>query len=274
MSNSLSLPSAALPPVTIPALAASRSTGDRIAVVTCYDASFATLLNQCGVEALLVGDSLGMLCKGHDSTIDVSLEELVYHTRCVARGNTRALLLADLPFGSYDSMESTYAAAAQLMQAGAHMVKLEGGKWLADTVRFLTDRAIPVCGHLGLMPQSVHQLGGYRIQGRTPEAAAGLVADARALEAAGASLFIVEAVPAPVGKAITDAVTVPTIGIGAGPDCSGQVLVLHDMIGVYPGKKARFVRNFMEGQQSIAEALRCYVRSVKDGSFPGPEHCF
>jgi 3-methyl-2-oxobutanoate hydroxymethyltransferase len=274
MGNSLSLSSGALPPVTIPALAARRARGERIAAVTCYDASFANLMNQCGVEALLVGDSLGMLCKGQDSTLDVTLEELVYHTRCVARGNMRALLISDLPFGCYGSMASTYAAAAQLMQAGAHMVKLEGGQWLADTVHFLADRAIPVCGHLGLMPQSVHQLGGYRIQGRTPAAATMLVDDARTLEAAGATLFVVEAVPAPVGKAITDAVTAPTIGIGAGPDCSGQVLVLHDLIGVYPGKKARFVRDFMEGQQSIGEALTSYVRAVKDGSFPGPEHCF
>ena len=230
---------------------------EKITMLTCYDASFASLMDQCGVEILLIGDSLGMVCQGKDSTLPVSIEEVAYHTECVARGNKTA----------NDN-------AAELIKAGAHMVKIEGGRWLEETVRFLTERAIPVCGHLGLTPQSVHQFGGYRVQGKTSEAAKRIIEDAEILQNAGASLFVLEAIPSTLGKEVTEALSVPTIGIGAGPDCSGQVLVLHDMLNVYPGRKARFVRNFMEGQPSIEEAIKAYIRAVKDGSFPAPEHCF
>ena len=243
-------------------------------MLTCYDASFASLMDQCGVEILLIGDSLGMVCQGKDSTLPVSIEEVAYHTECVARGNKTAMIVSDMPFGTYATPESAYDNAAELIKAGAHMVKIEGGRWLEETVRFLTERAIPVCGHLGLTPQSVHQFGGYRVQGKTSEAAKRIIEDAEILQNAGASLFVPEAIPSTLGKEVTEALSVPTIGIGAGPDCSGQVLVLHDMLNVYPGRKARFVRNFMEGQPSIEEAIKAYIRAVKDGSFPAPEHCF
>ena len=184
------------------------------------------------------------------------------------------MIVSDMPFGTYATPESAYDNAAELIKAGAHMVKIEGGRWLEETVRFLTERAIPVCGHLGLTPQSVHQFGGYRVQGKTSEAAKRIIEDAEILQNAGVSLFVLEAIPSTLGKEVTEALSVPTIGIGAGPDCSGQVLVLHDMLNVYPGRKARFVRNFMEGQPSIEEAIKAYIRAVKDGSFPAPEHCF
>ena len=215
-----------------------------------------------------------MVCQGKDSTLPVSIEEVAYHTECVARGNKTAMIVSDMPFGTYATPESAYDNAAELIKAGAHMVKIEGGRWLEETVRFLTERAIPVCGHLGLTPQSVHQFGGYRVQGKTSEAAKRIIEDAEILQNAGASLFVLEAIPSTLGKEVTEALSVPTIGIGAGPDCSGQVLVLHDMLNVYPGRKARFVRNFMEGQPSIEEAIKAYIRAVKDGSFPAPEHCF
>ena len=260
--------------LTVPSLAALRERGEKITMLTCYDASFAALMDRCGVETLLVGDSLGMVCQGHDSTLPVTVEEVAYHTRCVARGNRTALLLADMPFGSYATPESAFKNAVTLMQAGAQMVKIEGGRWLADTVQFLTERAVPVCAHQGLTPQSVYQLGGYRVQGKTIESAERLKADALALQEAGAALLVLEAIPAALGKSITDLLAIPTIGIGAGLDCSGQVLVMHDMLGAFPGYKARFVRNFMDGQNSIDDAVKAYVAAVKDKSFPAPEHCF
>ncbi|MDM5177213.1 3-methyl-2-oxobutanoate hydroxymethyltransferase [Massilia sp. DJPM01] len=260
--------------VTIPSLNAMRASGAKITMLTCYDASFATLMDRCGVEVLLIGDSLGMVCNGHQSTLPVTVAEIAYHTAAVARGNKSAMVLADMPFGSYGTPEAAFNNAVQLMQAGAHMVKIEGGAWLAETIRFLTDRAVPVCAHLGLTPQSVHQLGGYKVQGKTIESAAQLKADALALEAAGAAIVLFEAIPSALGKELTEALKVPTIGIGAGPDCSGQVLVMHDILGVFPGRKARFVRNFMEGQTSIDAAVSAYVNAVKDGSFPALEHCF
>jgi len=260
--------------VTIPTLAAMRASGAKITMLTCYDASFATLMDRCGVEVLLIGDSLGMVCNGHQSTLPVTVAEVAYHTAAVARGNKSAMVLADMPFGSYGTPEQAFNNAVILMQAGAHMVKIEGGAWLADTVRFLTDRAIPVCAHLGLTPQSVHQLGGYKVQGKTIESAAQLKADSLALEAAGAAIVLFEAIPSSVGREITEALKVPTIGIGAGPDCSGQVLVMHDILGVFPGRKARFVKNFMEGQASIDAAVTAFVKEVKEGSFPALEHCF
>ncbi|NHZ44645.1 3-methyl-2-oxobutanoate hydroxymethyltransferase [Massilia sp. CCM 8693] len=260
--------------VTIPSLNAMRASGAKITMLTCYDASFATLMDRCGVEVLLIGDSLGMVCNGHHSTLPVTVAEIVYHTAAVARGNKSAMVIADMPFGSYGTPEQAFNNAVQLMQAGAHMIKIEGGAWLAETVRFLTDRAIPVCAHLGLTPQSVHQLGGYKVQGKTIESAAQLKADSLALEAAGAAMVLYEAIPSALGKELTEALKIPTIGIGAGPDCSGQVLVMHDMLGVFPGRKARFVKNFMDGQTSIDAAVSAYVNAVKDGSFPAVEHCF
>jgi 3-methyl-2-oxobutanoate hydroxymethyltransferase len=260
--------------VTVPALLAMRAAGNKITMLTCYDSSFASLMDRCGVEVLLIGDSLGMVCAGHQSTLPVTLADVAYHTASVARGNKNALVLADMPFGTYATPEAAYNNAVQLMQAGAHMVKIEGGAWLADTVRFLTLRGVPVCAHIGLTPQFVHQLGGYKVQGKTNEGAEQLKADALALQEAGAMLVVLEAIPAALGKEVTDLLQIPTIGIGAGPDCSGQVLVMHDMLGVFPGRKARFVRNFMEGQASIEAAVNAYISAVKEGSFPGQEHCF
>jgi 3-methyl-2-oxobutanoate hydroxymethyltransferase len=260
--------------VTAPSLLAMREAGEKIAMLTCYDASFAALMDRCGIEVLLVGDSLGNVCQGQTSTLPVSLADVAYHTASVARGNRTAFLIADMPFGTYATPEATFNHAVQLMQAGAQMVKLEGGAWLVDTVRFLTERAVPVCAHLGLTPQSVHQFGGYKVQGKTAEAAGQLKTDALALQAAGASLLVLEAIPSALGKEVTELLAIPTIGIGAGADCSGQVLVMHDMLGVFPGRKARFVKNFMECQSSIEAAVRAYIAAVKDGSFPASEHCF
>jgi 3-methyl-2-oxobutanoate hydroxymethyltransferase len=261
-------------PVTIPSLFELRQRNEKITMLTCYDASFASMMDRCGVEILLIGDSLGMVCQGHNSTLPVSIADMVYHTASVARGNQHALLVADMPFASYATPEQAYANAAQLIQAGAHMVKLEGGRWLLETVKFLTERSIPVCAHLGLTPQSVHQLGGYKVQGKTDAAAELLKSEALALQTAGASLLVLEAIPSALAKQVTETLNIPTIGIGAGPDCSGQVLVMHDMLGVFPGKKARFVKNFMEGQSSIEQAILAYVRDVKEVNFPAPEHCF
>jgi 3-methyl-2-oxobutanoate hydroxymethyltransferase len=215
-----------------------------------------------------------MVCNGHTSTLPVTVQEIAYHTAAVARGAKSVMIVADMPFGSYGTPEAAFNNAVQLMQAGAHMVKIEGGAWVADTIRFLVDRAVPVCAHVGLTPQSVHQLGGYKVQGKTTESADQLKADALKLQAAGASMVVLEAIPTALGKEVTDLLTMPTIGIGAGPDCSGQVLVMHDLLGVFPGRKARFVKNFMEGQTSIDAAIAAYVAAVKDGSFPTLEHCF
>lgn len=263
-------------PVTLFELGKMRADGRKIAMLTCYDASFAALLDRCGVDVALVGDSLGNVLQGRSSTLPVTVDHMVYHTECVARGSQRLFVVADLPFGSYqESPVQALHNAARLMAAGAHMVKLEGGAFMAETVHFLVQRGIPVCAHIGLTPQSVHQLGGYRVQGRSESGAAQLKSDALALEQAGAGLMVMEMVPAAVAGEITRSLSsMATIGIGAGPECDGQVLVLHDMIGVYPGKKARFVKNFMPGAASIDEAVAAYVRAVKDGSFPAAEHCY
>jgi 3-methyl-2-oxobutanoate hydroxymethyltransferase len=261
-------------PVTAPSLQAMRNAGEKIAMLTAYDASFAALMDRCGVDAILVGDSLGMVCQGHTSTLPVTLADVAYHTASVARGIQATFLIADMPFGSYATPETAFNNAVQLMQAGAQMVKLEGGAWLVDTIRFLTERAVPVCAHLGLTPQSVHQFGGYKVQGKTSEAAEQLKADALALQGAGATLLVLEAIPTALGKEVTDMLAIPTIGIGAGPDCSGQVLVMHDMLGVFPGRKARFVKNFMEGQTTVEGAVQAYIGAVRDKSFPAAEHCF
>ena len=256
-------------------LARMRVNGEKIAVLTCYDASFAVVCDAVGVDALLIGDSLGMVLQGHDSTLPVTLSDIAYHTASVARGSRRPLVIADMPFGSFqESPQRALRNAVTLMAAGAQMVKIEGGVELAETTRFLTARGIPVCAHVGLTPQSVHQLGGYRVQGRDDSGAARLIADALAQQEAGAGLIVLEAIPQGLAAEVTGRLAIPTIGIGASRECSGQVLVLHDMLDVSAGKKARFVRNFMAGQTSIAGAIAAYVNAVKDGSFPGPENCY
>ena len=261
--------------LTIKALQKQRDDGEKIAVLTCYDASFAAMLDAAGLDSLLVGDSLGMVLQGHETTLPVTLADMAYHTRCVARGSKRAFLVADLPFGTYqESPQQAFHSSAELMAAGAQMVKLEGGTEFAETVRFLAQRGVPVCGHLGLTPQSVHKFGGYRVQGKGEDAEQKLLADAIELESAGAELLVLEAIPTGLAERVTQRLRIPTIGIGAGPGCSGQVLVLHDMLDVFPGKKARFVRNFMKSASSIADAAERYVRAVRDGSFPAEEHGF
>jgi len=261
--------------LTVPGLVARAREGTRIAMLTCYDASFAARCDAAGVDALLVGDSLGMVVQGRASTLPVTLDEVLYHTRAVVSGSARALVVADLPFGSYQaSSGAAFAAAAAALAAGAQMVKMEGGAWLAPTVAFLVERGIPVCGHVGLLPQSVNALGGYRVQGKTPDAADALVADARALVDAGAAMIVAECVPRALGARLQQEAGAPIVGIGAGPECAGQVLVIYDALGITPGKPARFVRDFMPGQASVEAALAAYVAAVRDGSFPGPEHCF
>jgi 3-methyl-2-oxobutanoate hydroxymethyltransferase len=260
---------------TLTDLQALRGKGERIAVLTCYDASFAALLEANGVEVLLVGDSLGMVLQGYESTLPVTLEQMVYHTACVARGSRHAFIIADMPFGTFQAgPEKAFEHAAQLLAAGAQMVKLEGGKAMADTIAYLTGRGVPVCAHAGLTPQSVHQLGGYRVQGRSDADAQRLLDDAAAVEQAGAGMLVLETIPALLAAEITAQLAIPTIGIGAGADCSGQVLVLHDMLDIYPGKKARFVKNYMQGATSIADAVARYVREVKSGAFPDAERSF
>ncbi|WP_319240896.1 3-methyl-2-oxobutanoate hydroxymethyltransferase [uncultured Propionivibrio sp.] len=256
-------------------LAKMRAAGEKIAMLTCYDASFARACDAAGIESILIGDSLGMVVQGHDSTLPVTVEDIAYHTRAVVRGCRRPLVIADLPFGSYqESPQVAYRNAVTLMAAGAQMVKLEGGVDMAETTRFLTARGIPVCAHVGLTPQSVHQLGGYRVQGKDDAGAAQLMADSLAQQDAGAALIVLEAIPAALAAEVTAKLAIPTIGIGAGKDCSGQVLVLHDMLDVASGRVPRFVRNFLAGQTSIVGAFSAYSAAVKDGSFPAPEHCY
>ena len=261
--------------LTITDMAKLRAAGEKIAMLTCYDASFARLCDNAGVDTVLVGDSLGMVVQGHDSTLPVTLADMVYHTAMVARGCDRPLIITDMPFGTYqETPELAFRNAVQLMAAGAQMVKIEGGEDMAETVRFLTHRGIPVCGHIGLTPQSVHQLGGYRVQGKDEAGAAQLKADALAIQAAGASMVVLEAIPQALAAEVTALLQIPTIGIGASVECSGQVLVLQDMLDIAPGRKARFVRNFMTGQPSVAAAIAAYVAAVKDCTFPAAEHCY
>lgn len=283
-SNSLSatpygtLPPASTPsarkPMSLPRLREMHAHGEKITMLTAYDATFSAVADAAGVECILVGDSLGMVCQGLSSTVGVSLETMRHHTECVANGLRRsqatAWLIGDLPFGSYhESPEQALRSAVVLMQAGAHMVKLEGGGWTTETVRFLVERGIPVCAHLGLTPQTVHALGGYRVQGKTDESAAQLRREASALQDAGASMLVLEMVPAALSTEVTQLLThCPTIGIGAGSGTSGQVLVLHDMLGINLGKMAKFVHNFMDDASSVRGAMEAYVRAVKDGSFP------
>jgi len=261
-------------PVSLPRLTDMRARGDKITMLTAYDATFAAVSDAAGVECILVGDSLGMVCQGLPSTTGVTLETMRYHTESVVRGLRRvqgtAWVIGDLPFGTYhESREQALRSAMVLMQAGAHMVKLEGGGWTTETVRFLVERGIPVCAHLGLTPQTVHALGGYRVQGREPEAAAQLHQDAVALQDAGASMLVLEMVPAALSSTLTQALPrCHTIGIGAGNGTAGQVLVMHDMLGINLGKNPKFVRNFMAEADSVLAAMAAYVAAVKNGSFP------
>jgi len=262
-------------PVTLRALARMKSEGRKIAALTAYDASFAAQVDAAGVDLVLVGDTLGMVVQGHDTTVPVTVDAVAYHCRAVARGLQRPLLMADMPFQSYATRERAVDNACRLMQEGfAGMVKLEGGAFQAELVEYLTTRGIPVCGHIGLQPQSVHKLGGYPVQGRDSAAARSMLDDARALCEAGADLLLVEHVPAELAEQVTGAVTVPVIGIGAGPSVDGQILVLYDMLGISPGRPPRFVRDFMAEGGTIAEALQRYVTAVREGSFPAAEHSF
>jgi 3-methyl-2-oxobutanoate hydroxymethyltransferase len=263
-------------PITLPELARMKRESEKIVMLTGYDASFAALEDRCGVDVILVGDSLGNVIQGKTSTLPVTMEHMVYHTECVANQALRPMVVADLPFGAYhESKEQAIRNAGRLLAAGAEMVKLEGGAVMAETAHFMTERGVPVCAHIGLTPQSVHALGGYRVQGRDEAGAARMKNDAVALEQAGAALMVLEMVPSPLAAEITRSLKVcATIGIGAGLDCDGQVLVLYDMLGLYPGKKGRFVKDFMAEAQSIEGAVAAYVQAVKDGSFPAPEHCY
>jgi 3-methyl-2-oxobutanoate hydroxymethyltransferase len=260
--------------VTVTQLQSMKQSGEKIAMLTAYDASFAALFDRCGIETILIGDSLGNVIQGHTTTIPVTIEELAYHTSCVARGVKSSLVIADMPFATYGDKVNALKNAATLMRAGAQMVKLEGGAWLAEIVEHLVAQGIPVCAHLGLTPQSVNTMGGFKVQGKTKEAANQMIADAKVLEKAGAQLLVLEAIPATLGKEITDALSIPTIGIGAGPHCSGQVLVMHDALGAFPGRQPKFVKNFLAQSDSIENAVKLYRKEVKEGTFPAEEHCF
>ncbi len=263
------------PPVTINTLGEMRSHGEKIACITAYDASFGALVDAAGVDVVLVGDSLGMVIQGHDTTVPVTMDQMVYHCAAVARGVHHAFLMADLPFASYTSRELALANSVRLMQeGGARMVKLESGASQLEIVEYLTSHDIAVCAHLGLKPQSVHKTGGFRVQGREQQAAERMLADARSLEAAGADLLLLECIPASLGAEITLGVNVPVIGIGAGPETDGQILVLYDVLDITAGRKPRFVRNFMTDAGNSAAAVAAYVAAVRSRAYPAPEHCF
>jgi 3-methyl-2-oxobutanoate hydroxymethyltransferase len=266
---------ASRPPVTLSTLARMKADGEKIASLTCYDASFAVLLDAADVDVVLVGDSLGMVIQGHSTTVPVTMDQMVYHCACVARGIHRPFLIGDLPFMSYPSREVALANSVRLMQeGGVQMVKLESGGKQTDIVEFLAGHDIAVCAHVGLKPQSVHKTGGFRVQGRERETAARLLEEARRLESAGADIVLLECIPAALGKTIAAELHVPVIGIGAGPDTDGQILVTYDMLDITTGRKPRFVRDFMEGAGDNLDALRRYVRAVKQREYPAPEHCF
>jgi 3-methyl-2-oxobutanoate hydroxymethyltransferase len=261
--------------VTLATLRALKRQGGKFACLTAYDASFTHLLEAAGVDVLLVGDTLGMMVQGHDSTLPVTLADMIYHTRCIARARRRALIMTDMPFMSAATPAQALAGAGRLMQeGGAHCVKIEGGRVMADAVRALSERGLPVCAHLGLLPQSVRKLGGYRVQGRDEHAAAVLLEDARILAEAGADILLLECVPAALAERVTAATELPVIGIGAGAGCDGQVLVLYDMLGITPGKRPRFSKDFLAGAGSVQAAVEAYVRAVKAGEFPGREHTY
>ncbi|NYS79449.1 MULTISPECIES: 3-methyl-2-oxobutanoate hydroxymethyltransferase [Halomonadaceae] len=260
--------------VTLSTLQAYKQAGETFSCLTAYDASFAHAASQAGIDVLLVGDSLGMVLQGHNSTLPVTIDDIVYHTRCAARGKGHSLLMVDLPFMSNATTERLLEDAGAVMRAGAELVKLEGEAWMADGIRELTRRGVPVCAHLGLTPQTVHQLGGYKVQGRDAAQAERIINDAKVLVEAGASVILLECVPASLGKAVTEALDVPVIGIGAGPDTDGQILVMHDVLGVTHGRTPRFVKNFMVDADSIQTAFQHYHEAVKSRKFPAPEHCF
>lgn len=263
------------PSVNLSTLAKMKASGEKIATITAYDSSFAKLVDDAGIEMVLVGDSLGMVIQGHDTTVPVTLSDIIYHCKAVAKGMYRPFLMADMPFMSYTSKEHALDNAIRLMQeGGAKIVKLEANAKQIGIVEFLAGHDIPVCAHLGLRPQSVHKVGGFRIQGREKAAAEQMVEDAKSLQEAGADMVLLEQIPAALGKQITQALHVPVIGIGAGPDVDGQILVLYDVLDITPGHKPRFVRNFMQGTDSPLQALKNYVQAVKDGSYPAPEHCY
>jgi 3-methyl-2-oxobutanoate hydroxymethyltransferase len=275
MYTQLQLRGSTRPPVTLATLDKMRGEGEPIAALTCYDASFAVLLDEAGVDLVLVGDSLGMVIQGHDTTVPVTMDHMVYHTRAAARGLYRPFLVADLPFMSYSSPEQALANSVRLMQeGGARMVKLESGAEQLRIVEFLTGHDIAVCAHLGLKPQSVHKTGGFRVQGRQKDAADRIQREAKDLEAAGADILLLECIPNELGQAVTEAVAVPVIGIGAGPGTSGQIQVLYDILDITSGRKPKFVRNFMPGHDSPLAALKAYVGAVKSREYPAPEHCF
>jgi 3-methyl-2-oxobutanoate hydroxymethyltransferase len=258
-------------------LSRMKEKGEKFACLTAYDSVFAEMISSAGIEVILVGDSLGMVLQGHDSTLPVTMDDIVYHMHCVQRGNQGALIMADLPFMSYAHERQALESAAALMRAGAHMVKLEGGAWLAETTRQLAERGIPVCAHMGLTPQSINRLGGYRVQGRDPDKAQTMFDEARTLQEAGASVLLLECVPVDLGREMTERLEIPVIGIGAGPHTDGQIMVMHDMLGITPPsiKLPKFVKNFMpESADGIRGAFVAYSEAVKSGAFPAPEHCF
>lgn len=262
-------------PMTVPNLLAMKTRGEKIVALTAYDASFATQLDNAGIDVVLVGDSLGMVVQGQSSTLPVTLDEMLYHTAAVARGLHLALLITDLPFMSYRNPDAAAISSARLLaQGGAAMVKLEGAGHVLEVIRYLDEREVPVCAHLGLTPQSVHKLGGYRVQGKDKSEAERLLADAVAVEQAGADLLVLECVPATLAKRITDALRIPVIGIGAGVDCDGQILVLYDMLGITPGKRPRFSKDFLQQNGSIETALKAYAKAVRAAEFPASEHSF
>ena len=264
-------------PVSLTTLRQKKQRGERFAALTAYDALFAELISSSGVDVLLVGDSLGMVLHGHDSTLPVTLDDMVYHMNCVRRGNQGALIMADLPFMSYASETQSLESAAALMRAGAHVVKLEGGAWLAESTRLLTERGIPVCAHMGLTPQAINRIGGYRVQGRDPSQAQAMIDEALILEESGASIILLECVPVELGGEIASRLEAPVIGIGAGPGTDGQIMVMHDMLGLTPSsiRVPKFVKNFLpESGSGIPGAFEAYAEAVRSGAFPGPEHSF
>ena len=262
-------------PVTLTTLQRFKASGEKIACATVYDASFTCLLEAAGTDVLLVGDSLGNVIQGHDSTLPVTMDDMIYHASCVARAGKSALRIVDMPFMSYATPGQALRNAGRIMgEGGAHMVKLEGGRHIVDSVRALTEYGVPVCAHLGLTPQSVYRLGGYRVQGRDPADATRLLEDACLLDEAGACAVVLECIPSALAAQVSAAVAMPTIGIGAGPRCDGQVLVLYDLLGITPGKRPVFSRNFLREAGDVPAALRAYVTAVKDGSFPAREHSF
>jgi len=260
--------------ITLHTLSARKQAGEKFSVLTAYDATFSHIISSAGIEMMLVGDSLGMVLQGHTSTLPVTVSDMAYHTAAVARGNQGAMIMTDLPFMSYSTPEQCMHSAGLLMQAGAHIIKVEGAAWLAESIEKLSERGVPVCAHLGLTPQTVNLLGGYRVQGKDNASAMRMLEDAKHLENAGASMLLLECVPALLAEEITRNVEIPVIGIGAGPHTDAQVLVLHDMLGITPGRKPRFVKNFMDDSNSIEEAIRRYAEAVKAGTFPSQEQSF